>query len=144
GILLAKLLHAANGAHHGRVVSVAERAPELGEAATDSLTADVHGHVSREGDALVPILAQQLAARETEVAAHGSLDFLDARRVRSRRRNHGNLGIRELLIDGPTCERRLGGEPDQGSLELADVRLDALGEQHRDVVAQVNALELSL
>src|SRR5262245_42215080 len=69
-VALPELLDALDGAHHRRVVPVAEGAPELGEAATEPLPAEVHRDVPRERDALVAVLAEQLRVRQPEVAAH--------------------------------------------------------------------------
>jgi hypothetical protein len=49
-------LDLAHRAHHGRVIAVAEGAPELGEAALEALLAEVHRDVAREGHRLVAVL----------------------------------------------------------------------------------------
>src|SRR5690606_9213023 len=66
GILLPQRLDAPDRAHHRGVIAVAEGSAELGEAALEALAAQVHRDLTREGDALVAILAQELAVRETE------------------------------------------------------------------------------
>src|SRR5258706_10118447 len=69
GVALAELLDALDGAHHRRVVAVAEGASELREAAAEPLPAEVHGHVPRERDALVAILAEELRVRQPKMTA---------------------------------------------------------------------------
>src|SRR5580704_8981434 len=75
-----------------RVIPVAERATELGEAALEPLLAQVHGDVSREGDALVTILRQEIHRAQLEVVADDALDVLDARFVGPRGAGRGDFG----------------------------------------------------
>src|SRR5881296_1867267 len=60
GIFLAKVLDLANRAHHGRVIPIAKRAPELREGALQALLAQVHRHMTGERDALVAILRDEI------------------------------------------------------------------------------------
>jgi hypothetical protein len=92
-------LDLADGAHDRRVVAVAERAPELGEAALEALLAEVHRHVPRERDALVPVLREEVGAAELEVVADDALDVLDARLAGARPARAPRSPARELEVD---------------------------------------------
>ena len=100
GVGGAQVLDLAHAADDGRVIAVAERAAELGEAALEALLAQVHGHVPRERDALVPVLRQQVGGAQLEVVADHALDVLDARLGGARRRGRGDLGPGERDVDG--------------------------------------------
>jgi hypothetical protein len=66
------------------VIATAERPTELGEAALQALLAEVHRHVTSEGDRLVTIFGGEVARANVEVVAHETLHVLGKETVLSR------------------------------------------------------------
>src|SRR6185437_14475860 len=143
-IAAAQNLDLPHGADDRRVVAVPEGPTELREAALQALLAQVHGDVPCEGHALVAILRQEVRRAELEVVADHPLDVLHAGLVRAGGGGRGQLGAREVHLDGAAEKGRLGRQADQRALELADVAADALRDEEADVVSQVDVLELRL
>ncbi len=144
GVGRAEVLDLADRAHHRRVIAVAEGATELGEAALEALLAEIHRDVTRERDALVAILREEVARPELEVVADDALDVVDAGFVRARARRGRELLPGEVEVDHAPEERRLRREADERAFELANVRADRLREVEDHLVRELDLLHLRL
>jgi hypothetical protein len=91
GIAVTLAFNLPDRTHHGGVITVAKRSPELGVAALQALAAEVDRDVARVRDAPVAILAEHVARAKVEVVADRLDHVVDARRAgarRQRRREH--------------------------------------------------------
>src|SRR5690606_11450967 len=83
------------------VFEIPKSSPEFGEARLESLTTEVHRHLSSESDALVTIFAQEIGIRHPEMVAHRPLNIRHAHQTLGRRRHQCDLLANQSFIDGP-------------------------------------------
>src|SRR5690606_15201630 len=120
-----------------RVVAAAEGLTDLRQRHVRELTAQVHRDLAGRDEHPGPRGATDVVDRQTEVRRglgddrrRGDLDRVV---VRDEVLEHD---LRERQVDLLTVELREGRDPDESTLELADVRRDARGDVAQDVVGR--------
>ena len=127
------------------MIATAERRPDDGQRRLGLLADQVHGHLPRIDDVLVAPLALHLVDGDGVVVGHGLLNRLDAHGGDVL---HGDDVAQDLLgcvechrlpVDGSVREH-----PDERTLQLADVLLDAVGDERAHVVGDQTAVRTEL
>ena len=127
------------------MVPAAGPLPDLDEGEIGLRPGEVHGHLAREDDAGDPRLRPEALERDVEMLGDDLLNRLDARLPRRLVLHEipedvaGHVGV-DLLAGEARAREKL----DQGAFELADVALDALGDELEDVVRDLHLLLLDL
>ena len=138
----APVLDALAGMRHRRSVAI-EDPPHGGQAEATGHIAQVHGDLPRQGDVARPVGALDLADFEPVVAGDEFGDLVGGDLV-GLGQDVAQRVLGEIERDVPAAEGGEGDHPIQQALELADVRLDVVGDEQRDVVGQMDVLRLRL
>ena len=138
------LLDLAFGVHHRGVVA-AEGLPDAGQGQVCELAAEIHGDLPGEGHRAGLTGPAQLLDGGLEVLGRGRHDRgnadLGGAGVGDEISQH-DLGQR--LVDHRLVQRRERRHADQRTLELADVAIDAAGDEFEHVVRHIQAIHLRL
>ncbi len=122
------------GVHDGRVVAAAELLGDLRVAVVGELPEDVHPDLAGGHQGPAPARAAEVVDRPAEHLRRLVEDELGGDDPGSARREQvGEDGVGDLLGEGDPVEARVGRDPDQGALELADVVDDVRRDEREDL-----------
>src|SRR5439155_4723500 len=142
GVLLEEGLDLLDRVEDGGVVLAAEAAADVRVGMAGELAGEIHGDLAGKGHGLGAGLGAEILGPDREDLGDPPLDVLDgdAALVGSPDVGEDFLGqVKGQLATGEGAE---GADPDQRTLELADVRLDLGGGEVRDVVREGKRVEL--
>jgi len=127
-VILQALADFLDSADDGGVVLATKGAPEVWIALVGMGARQVHRHGAWSGDGLVAAWALEVRDLDVVVAGDRLEDVIDRQMLRrpGYRAFQGVAG--KVDVDLAPRERGVGGQPNQRSLELADVRLDGAGD----------------
>ena len=126
------------------MVLAAEAAADVGVGVARELAGEVHGELAGEGDGLGPGLGPEVLGFDVEDLGDAAEDVVDRHEVLLRPPDVGEDLLGEVEGQRAAGEVAEGADADEGALELADVRLDAVGDEVGDVVGERDAVELGL
>ena len=136
GIFLEQALDLVDGVQDGGVVLAAEGAADLGERGVGELAGEVHRDLAGEGDGLGAVLGPHVGELDAEELGRLPLDVLDGDDLLFLAPEVGEDLLGELDAHLAAGERAEGDHPGERALDLADVGLDAAGDEVGDVVGR--------
>src|SRR5712671_985784 len=126
------------------MVLAAERPPYLGERGVGELAGEVHRDLPGEGDRLGPVLGAHVAELDPEELGDFPLDMLDRDDLLVLTPEVGEDLLGELHAHLAAAERAERDHAGERPLDLADVGLDATGDEIGHVIGKPDPLDLGL
>ena len=127
------------GVHNRGVVAPAKQLADLGQALLGHLFGQVHGNLARAGDAGRALFAVHVGDLDLVEVRDRLLDVLDRDQALLQREQVLERFLRKIQRDRPACELRVRDHAPHRAFQFAHVRADALRDEERHFVRQLDA-----
>jgi hypothetical protein len=117
------------GVQHRRVVSSAKGIPDLGKAVAREFFRERHRNLTGPSNRAASALGQQIGNANFEIVRHRLLNVFDRDEPGLQREEVPQRFLREIERDGLSRESGIRDHPPQGTLELANIRANSLGDE---------------
>ncbi|PAV66171.1 hypothetical protein WR25_02116 [Diploscapter pachys] len=128
-VLIAQFLDLAHRVDDGRMVAPTELAPDLGQRARRQALRQIHGNLARAGDGAAAARRHQIERLQLEMLADELLDLVDRHAPLRPAQHVAQRRQREIQVDTVAGQLRIGDHAVQRAFQLADVGVDARGQQ---------------